>query len=119
MLLKLIMEDFIKICKISDLEENRGNKFQLDSETEIAVFKIKDKIYAVDNICPHNHTPKIFEGNIQNNCVICPIHFYEFNLINGSSESFQGGNLRIFETKIEDDELYVKPLETKKLNFDF
>lgn len=113
------MTDFIKICKISDLEEFKGQKFQIDSETEIAVFKINEKIYAVDNVCPHNHTPKMFEGYIQKDCVICPVHFYEFSLTSGESKAFEGGNLRIFETKIEDDYLYVKSQESKKFNFDF
>lgn len=113
------MQSYVKICKISDLEEFKGKKFQLDSETEIAIFKIKENIYAVDNVCPHNHTPKMYNGYIQNGCVICPVHFYEFNLLSGDSKSFEGGNLRIFETKIEDDYLYVKPQETKKFNFDF
>jgi nitrite reductase/ring-hydroxylating ferredoxin subunit len=113
------MKDFMKICRISDLEEFKGQKFQLDSETEIAIFKIKEKIYAVDNICPHNHTPKIFKGFIKNNFVICPVHLYEFNLSNGKPKNNLGGNLRIFETKIEDDCLYVKPSKEKKFNFDF
>jgi nitrite reductase/ring-hydroxylating ferredoxin subunit len=113
------MQSFVKICKISDLEENRGKKFQLDAETEIALFKIKGKIHAVDNICPHNHTPKMYNGFVKDNCVLCPIHFYEFNLSDGDSSTFEGGNLRIFETKIEDDDIYVKPKKTKTFNFDF
>lgn len=113
------MQDYIKICKISDLEENKGYKFRLDEETEIAVFKTKDNIHVVDNVCPHNHTPKMSDGYIQNNCVLCPVHFYEFDLKSGKSRGFAGGNLRIFESKTEDDFLYVKPLPGKKFNFDF
>lgn len=113
------MDNFIKICNLSELEENRGKKFQLEEETEIAVFKVKGKVYVVDNICPHNHTPKMYNGFVQDGCVLCPIHFYEFNLNTGDSSTFQGGNLRIFESKIEDDFLYVKPQEAKKFNFDF
>lgn len=113
------MKDFIKICKISDLEESKGYKFQLGSDTEIAVFKIKEKIIVVDNVCPHNHTPKMFEGYIQKESIVCPVHFYEFNLTSGESKAFEGGTLRIFETKIEDGYLYVKPQESKKFNFNF
>ena len=113
------MPYFIKICKISELEDFRGQKFQLDSETEIAVFKVKDKIYVVDNVCPHNHTPKMFNGFIKNDFVMCPVHLYEFNLKTGKPKNNLGGNLRIFETKIEDDFLYVKPQTLKKFNFDF
>jgi len=46
---------FVKICEVSELFENEGKCFILDDETEIALFKVNNKIYAVDNICPHNH----------------------------------------------------------------
>jgi nitrite reductase/ring-hydroxylating ferredoxin subunit len=113
------MKHFIKICAIADLEELKGHKFQLDSITEIAVFKIKDKIYAVDNVCPHNHTPKMYNGFIKNDFVVCPIHLYEFSLKDGKPKNFLGGNLELFETKIEDGFLFVKPSGKTKFNFDF
>ncbi len=113
------MLPFVKICKISDLEESKGYKFLIDNKNEIAVFKTKEKIFVVDNICPHNHAPKMFEGFIQKDCIVCPVHFYEFNLNSGESKAFEGGKLRIYETKIEDNYLYVKPQESKKINFDF
>ena len=113
------MNEFVKVCSISELEENHGFKFQLDPDTEIAVFKSKNKIYAIDNFCPHNHAPKMADGFIKGTCAVCPVHFYEFSLETGDSKGFEGGTLRIFETKIEDGILYVKTKEPKKFNFDF
>ena len=113
------MNEFVKICPVSELEENRGYKFQLDSYTEIAVFKSNGNIHAIDNICPHNHAPKMANGFIKENCAVCPVHFYEFNLETGDSKGFEGGTLRIFETKIEDGFLFVKTQEPKSFNFDF
>jgi len=113
------MDTFVKICTVDELEENRGYKFQLDSENEIAVFKSKGKIHVIDNVCPHNHAPKMSNGFIKGNCAVCPVHYYEFDLATGSSAGFQGGNLRIFEWKIEEGWIYVKPQEAKKFNFDF
>lgn len=113
------MESFVKTIKVSDLEENKGKKFNLDEDTEIAIFKVKGNIYVVDNICPHNHTPKIYNGFVYDETVVCPVHFYEFNLKTGDSADFEGGKLRIFEYKIEDDYIYVKPQPTKVYNFDF
>ena len=110
------MQAFVKICDISELEENKGYKFPLDDFIEVAVFKTKNKIYVVDNVCPHNHTPKMFNGFIKKDFIVCPVHFYEFNLKSGKAKNFLGGNLNIYETKIENDILFVKPKESK---FDF
>jgi len=35
---------FVKICNVYELIENEGQRFILDNETEIALFKVKDKI---------------------------------------------------------------------------
>lgn len=48
------MSKLIKICKSSEIPDNkRGKKFILDDGTEIAVFGINNKSYAVINMCPH------------------------------------------------------------------
>ncbi|MEO8666204.1 MAG: Rieske 2Fe-2S domain-containing protein, partial [Ignavibacteria bacterium] len=70
-------ENFVKICKESDVYR-KGRRYQLDDENEIALFKVNDKIYAVDNICPHNHTSQIYNGYIENLYVACPEHGFQF-----------------------------------------
>jgi nitrite reductase (NADH) small subunit len=112
------MGDFIKICKVTDLPNKRGRKFQLDEDTEIAVFKINDKIYAVENTCPHNQSHVMDEGFIDENLYLaCPIHGWRFHLETGqvppNDEGFSG-RLRIFNTKIENNEVWV---EKKKRKF--
>jgi len=111
------MENFIKICKTSEIQNNKGRKYMLDDNCEIAVFRINGKFYAFDNICPHNHTPKISEGFIKGDYVICPVHLYFFNINTGKSRFNVGGKLRIFETKVEDDFLFVNLPEKKLFNF--
>jgi NAD(P)H-dependent nitrite reductase small subunit len=110
---------FVKICEVSELFENEGKCFILDDETEIALFKVNDKIYAVDNICPHNHSPVIFSGFIERNNVTCPVHGYKFNLKTGKQPGRAGCILRTFEVKITDNAIYVKQPEKKIFDFNF
>ena len=42
-------KEFVKICKTSEIYNNKGKRFQLDDENEIAVFKVGEKFYVVDN----------------------------------------------------------------------
>ena len=113
------MEDYKKICSITDLEEGEGQRFELDDENEVAVFKVKGKVFVLDNICPHNHTPKIFEGRIYGHNVECPIHGYRFDMVTGNNKSVSGCPIKIFEHKIINDDLYVKKPTHKKFNFEF
>ena len=97
--------DYKKICQVSDLEESRGKRFLID-DVEIAVFKINDEVYAVNNICPHQHTALIYDGFIEDGCVVCPAHGWMFNLKTGKQPTGASG-LDTYPTKIIDEEVFV------------
>ncbi len=70
---------FTKICSVLDIEENAGKRFIIN-ETEIAVFKSNGNIFALSNICPHQQTALIYDGFIEEGCVVCPAHSWKFDL---------------------------------------
>lgn len=112
-------DDFIKICKTSEIYNRKGKRFQLDDENEIAVFKVNDKYFAVDNICPHNHTSQIYNGYVEEMYVACPEHGFQFHLETGEQPTKMGCKLRTFEMKIIDEWIYVKLPEEKRFDFRF
>lgn len=112
-------DQFVKICKDSEIYNRKGRRFQLDDENEIAIFKVDEKIYAVDNICPHNHTSQIYDGNIENMYVACPVHGFQFHLETGEQPTKMGCKLRTFEVKIENGFVYVKKPAENRFNFNF
>lgn len=100
------MEDgYEKICKLSDLKENQGKRF-LINDVDLAVFKVDDKIFALSNICPHQHTKIIYDGVVEDGCVVCPAHGWMFNLKTGKQPTGARG-LDSFPIKILNDEVYV------------
>lgn len=100
------MEDgYEKICKLSDLKENQGKRF-LINDVDVAVFKVDDKIFALSNICPHQHTKIIYDGVVEDDCVVCPAHGWMFNLKTGKQPTGARG-LDSFTIKILNDEVYV------------
>jgi len=111
--------EFVKICRISEIYNRKGKRFQLDDENEIAVFRVGDNYYAVDNICPHNHVPQIFDGYIEEMYVTCPIHGFKFHLETGEQPTKIGCKLKTYELKIEDDYIYVKKPKRKLFDFHF
>ena len=105
---------FTKICNINNIEEGVGKRFIID-ETEIAVFKSGGEIFALNNICPHQHTALINEGFIEDGCVVCPAHSWKFDLRTGNKKSGSKG-LDSYEVKIVDENIYVKVIP-KKFNW--
>ncbi len=105
------LEGFRKICRTDDLKEACGKRFIVDSESgqtiEIALFKIDETIYAVSNICPHQHSALIYDGFIEDGCVVCPVHGWMFDLKTGKTKS-GCGRLKVYDVKIINGEVFVK-----------
>ena len=106
-------QGYKKVCKVSDLYENRGTRF-LINDVDIAIFKINGEVFAVSNTCPHQHTQSIYDGFIEDGCVVCPAHGWMFNLKTGKQPTGVRG-LDSYSVKIIDDEVFalVKPKELK------
>jgi len=102
-----------KVCKVSDLYEGRGTRF-LINDVDIAIFKINGEVFAVSNTCPHQHTQSIYDGFVEDGCVVCPAHGWMFDLKTGKQPTGARG-LDSYPVKIIDDEVFalVKPKELK------
>ena len=108
------MEDgFTKVCRVSELSENQGKRF-LINDVDIAVFKVNGEIFVLNNVCPHQHTSVIYDGFVEDGCVVCPAHGWMFNLKTGKQPTGARG-LDTYPVKIIDDEVYaiIKAKELK------
>lgn len=108
------MDNFVKICRVEDLPENRGVRFEVEDE-DLAIFKINGEVFVISNICPHNHVSLIYKGTINKYSVACPVHGWEFDLNTGNTLNNQS-KIRTYETKVIDGELFVK-LSSRFLNW--
>ncbi len=105
---------FQRLCSTNDLEEKKGKRFIIDY-TDIAVFLIEKKVYAVGNICPHQHTALIYDGFLEDGFVVCPAHGWKFDLTTGKT-SEGGKGLDVYESKLVGDQVYIK-IQDKKSNW--
>ena len=105
--------DYKLICKISELPNGRGKRF-IVNDTEIAVFKMDGELFALYNICPHQHFNLIFDGIVEEGCVICPIHGWRFDLQTGKNPD-GGRGLKSYPVKVLDDNVFVKVAEKEQL----
>ena len=112
------MNNYQKICKLSDLRNKRGSKFTLRDGTDIAVFKVGEKVYAVINTCPHNQSHVMYDGYIDEDLYLaCPIHGWQFHLETGETPlhcTDLGAKLETFDVKIENGNVWVEVKKKKK-----
>ncbi|HVZ40878.1 MAG TPA: Rieske (2Fe-2S) protein [Candidatus Kapabacteria bacterium] len=76
-------KEFIRVCSIKEIPRRRGKEIVFDEETQVAIFNIDDTLYAVSNICPHQHAPVIADGYIEDCTITCPLHGWVYDLRSG------------------------------------
>ncbi|MFC2136379.1 Rieske (2Fe-2S) protein [Bacteroidota bacterium] len=105
---------FKRVCKMSELKENEGNRFFVD-DVDVAVYKIDDEIFAMSNVCPHQHAALIHSGFIEDGYVTCPAHGWQFNLKTGKMPA-GGTGLKTYPVQLVDGIVYAK-VEKQELDW--
>jgi nitrite reductase/ring-hydroxylating ferredoxin subunit len=78
---------------------------------QIALWRVEGKIYAINNVCPHQHFSKLNEGTLEGLYVTCPMHGWSFCLEDGQSKS-GGGRARVYQVQLKGEEIFLeKPAE--------
>ena len=102
--------NLIKVCKTSELPHGQSKSIQANGK-EIAVFNIKDKYFAIDNLCLHAGAP-LTEGSIdEEKCqVVCGWHAWGYDLSTGKcvthpkQDVFTG----TYNVMVRGDEIFVE-----------
>ena len=66
------------LIELSALPEGRGRRV-CKAGLDLALFKIGDAVYAIEDSCPHNGG-SLSNGSVQGTRVKCPVHGLMFNL---------------------------------------
>ncbi|MGA7723077.1 MAG: nitrite reductase (NAD(P)H) small subunit [Ignavibacteriaceae bacterium] len=107
-------DGFTRVCSVNNLIEYKGKRFFIN-DVDLVVFLLNGEIFALSNICPHQHTALIYDGFIEDGCVICPAHGWMFNLRTGRMPTESKG-LDSYPVRVIDGIVYVK-VTRKVLNW--
>ena len=99
--------DFIKVCDISDITEDRAKIFTVSGE-RVAIFKYDGKLSAVNNFCKHQGGP-LGEGKVVDGCITCPWHGYQYLPHNGQSPPPFTEKVATYKLKLEATEIWIDP----------
>jgi naphthalene 1,2-dioxygenase system ferredoxin subunit len=74
---------------------------------DIAIFKVEEGVYAIDNICTHGHA-RLCDGFVDGNMVECPFHQASFDVRDGSVTCGPATEpVKSWPVKIENDRVYL------------
>jgi len=100
------MADYTKVAKVSDLTDEEGLNITVNGKS-LALFKVGDAYYAVDEECPHQEGP-LSQGYCDGPEVTCPWHHAVFDLKNGTClEGPSEEDVTTYPVRVEGDDVEV------------
>jgi nitrite reductase/ring-hydroxylating ferredoxin subunit len=101
-----IPEGFKIACSINELSERKGKRVFIN-DVDVALFKVEGNVYALSNVCPHQHASVVYDGFLEDDYVLCPSHGWKFNLLTGKQPTGYKG-LDPYEVVVIGNDVYVK-----------
>lgn len=76
------MADFVVVGNAGEFVSGQGKMVVVDGR-HVALFRLGEEFYAVDNMCLHRGGP-LCEGHIENDVVTCPWHGWSYEIKTGT-----------------------------------
>jgi len=114
------MSNFTEVARIEELESGTMKKVIAEGH-EILLVRVEDKLYAVDNRCPHMKGD-LSQGKLEGTVITCPLHGSQFDVSNGQVIRWLRGGLMsklgsalkmskaltVYSVKVEDSKVLVE-----------
>ena len=93
-----------EVASEQDIREGRSLLVEVDG-FPIALFKAGGKVYAMQDMCPHQAT-SLSEGEVEDCKVTCPGHGWQFDLKTG--ECINGAQAQTFTVIVENGKVFIE-----------
>jgi nitrite reductase (NADH) small subunit len=100
------MSEFIEVASAADFPEQEKRAFIIEGR-KILLCRTSEGWFATDNACPHRGGPLV-EGDLSGSTLVCPWHFWTFELATGRNDRDPDVCLATHEVRIADDRVYVR-----------
>jgi nitrite reductase/ring-hydroxylating ferredoxin subunit len=104
---------FERVAELAQIPSDCGLRVRMAGR-EVGLYRIGDRVYAMDNLCPHAGYP-LHEGELDGTWVICPGHGWAFDVITGLAPGeIEEEPLERYPVRVEDGAVWIDvsaPLE--------
>lgn len=97
---------WFKVAQTSDLQPGEGKTVEPVPGKPIAIFNNHGIFQAIDNTCPHRGG-FLSEGTLKENCVVCPLHQWTFDLSTGENIRNPGVKLKIYPAEVREEAVWI------------
>jgi nitrite reductase (NADH) small subunit len=80
------------------------------------VLDLGDRLVVTDALCPHKKNP-LLEGVLRDGCLVCPGHWYTFDLATGACRTAPDTDLPLHAIVDEDGVLYAEVIVVPQLSW--
>lgn len=94
-------DKFVKVAKLSDLEEGQGKLVQAGLK-KLALFLHQGQLYCIQNFCPHAGA-FLALGEVKGCIVKCPRHSWGFDFTQGTCVTNPRYDVRRYTTMVDDE----------------
>jgi len=98
-------QNWIRVAATGELVSNGCHVVQVDGRT-LAVVRDKDRLYAVDNRCPHMGFP-LSRGTVCDGILTCHWHHARFDLRTGGTFDQWADDVEAFPIEVRDDGVWI------------
>lgn len=95
------------VVRLEDVPDGMGKLIRVNGE-EVAVFRVGERLYGLQNICPHEGG-SLSAGLVEGVEVICPLHAYRFSLETGACSTDRRLKARLFKLVAVGDGFAIEP----------
>ena len=101
------MNDWMQVAPLDEIPALGARVIKTDT-MNIAVFRnSNNQVFALKDACPHKKGP-LSQGIVHGTTVTCPLHNWKIQLDSGAAVAPDEGCTQAFDTKIEDNMVYIK-----------
>jgi nitrite reductase (NADH) small subunit len=90
--------EFARVARLEELPLNRGRLVRLGG-CDISLWRVPQGVYAIGNVCPHQHFSMLHQGSLSGIEVSCPMHGWTFALDTGRHVD-GSGRVRCFAVRV-------------------
>ena len=99
------MSEFVKIAQVDRLHRLRGTLVAVNGE-DIVLFRRGSDVFALSNVCAHQHFSKLHDGSVTDTEVTCPMHGWTYDIRTGGATSGQG-KVRSFPVRVLGNDVFI------------
>jgi len=100
------MIGFEKVAQADEITPAYPKRVRVGT-SECVLVRIGEKIFAFENLCPHQRYSVFHQGIIDHFTITCPMHGWSFDVRTGNAVT-GSGHLKTFEVQVEHNAVWVK-----------